>query len=123
MKLTEAEKEIMQVLWSQNKAFMKDVIEALPDPKPVGTTVATLLKRMQNKGFVGYELFGNSREYFPMIDKETYFSGEMKNMIQNFFGNSVTQFASFFTQNSKLTDQQLTDLRNIIDEKIKSNET
>ncbi|SKC11664.1 Predicted transcriptional regulator [Soonwooa buanensis] len=120
IKLTEAEKEVMQVLWEKEKAFMKDIIDAYPDPKPATTTIATLLKRMQNKDFVGYELFGNSREYFPKIEKEHYFSSEMKSMIHNFFDNSVSQFASFFTQNAKLSQKELKELRDMIDEKIEN---
>ena len=119
-KLTEAEKDVMQVLWDKEKAFMKDIIEAYPEPKPATTTIATLLKRMQNKDFVGYELFGNSREYFPKIEKEHYFSSEMKSMIHNFFDNSVSQFASFFTQNAKLSQNELKELRDMIDQQIEN---
>lgn len=119
-KLTEAEKDVMQVLWDKEKAFMKNIIEAYPEPKPATTTIATLLKRMQNKDFVGYELFGNSREYFPKIDKEQYFSSEMKSMIHNFFDNSVSQFASFFTQNAKLSQNELKELRDMIDQQIEN---
>ncbi|WP_300669664.1 BlaI/MecI/CopY family transcriptional regulator [Soonwooa sp.] len=119
-KLTEAEKDVMQVLWEKEKAFMKDIIDAYPEPKPATTTIATLLKRMQNKDFVGYELFGNSREYFPKIDKEQYFSSEMKSMIHNFFDNSVSQFASFFTQNAKLSQNELKELRDMIDQQIEN---
>ncbi|MGX9987403.1 BlaI/MecI/CopY family transcriptional regulator [Chryseobacterium sp. POL2] len=120
LKLTEAEKEVMQILWEKEKVFMKDLIEAFPEPKPATTTIATLLKRMQNKDFVGYELYGNSREYFPKIDKAQYFSMEMKSMINNFFGSSVSQFASFFTQNAKLSQEELKELREMIDKKIEN---
>ena len=119
-KLTEAEKDVMQVLWDKEKAFMKDIIEAYPEPKPATTTIATLLKRMQNKDFVGYELSGNSREYFPKIDKEQYFSSEMKSILHNFFDNSVSQFASFFTQNAKLSQNELKELRDMIDQQIEN---
>lgn len=120
LKLTEAEKEVMQILWEKEKVFMKDLIQAFPEPKPATTTIATLLKRMQNKDFVGYELYGNSREYFPKIDKAQYFSMEMKSMINNFFGSSVSQFASFFTQNAKLSQEELKELREMIDKKIEN---
>lgn len=122
IKLTEAEKEIMQILWEKKSAFLKDIMDAFPDPKPANTTIATLLKRMQNKDFVGYELYGNSREYFPKIEKELYFSSEMKSMINHFFDNSVSQFASFFTQNATLSSDELKELRDMIDKKIKNTE-
>ena len=71
--MTDAEKELMDILWEKEKAFMKDLIEAFPEPKPATTTIATLLKRMQNKNLVGYKTFGNSREYFPKIENARLF--------------------------------------------------
>ena len=117
-KLTEAEKEIMDILWERNTAFMKDILEAFPEPKPAATTIAINLKRMQNKNLVGYKTFGNSREYFPMVEKETYFNQEMTSMIDRFFNSSVSQFASFFTANSKMSQKQLKELRDLIDNQI-----
>ena len=118
-KLTEAEKEIMEILWEHKSAFMKDILEIFPEPKPASTTVATLLKRMQNKNLVGYKTFGNSRQYFPKVEKEDYFNHEMTSMIDRFFNSSVSQFASFFTANSKLSQKELKELRDIIDNQIK----
>lgn len=119
IKLTDSEEVIMEILWEKEKVFMKEILESYPEPKPATTTVATLLKRMQNKDFVGYKLFGNSREYFPKIKKSDYFKEEMTSMIDRFFNSSVTQFASFFTTNTKLTQKQLKELREIIDKEIK----
>ena len=118
-KLTEAEKEIMDILWDRKTAFMKDILEIYPEPKPAPTTTATLLKRMQTKNLVGYKTYGNSREYFPKVEKETYFNHEMTSMIDRFFNSSVSQFASFFTANSKMSQQELRELREIIDNQIK----
>ncbi len=117
-KLTETEIILMEILWQKEKVFMKEILEEYADPKPASTTIATLLKRMQNKDLVGYKLYGNSREYFPKVKKEDYFQGEMTSMIDRFFNNSVSQFASFFTSNSKLSQKQLKELRDIIDKEI-----
>lgn len=117
-KLTETEMTLMEILWQKEKVFMKDILEDYADPKPASTTIATLLKRMQNKDLVGYKLYGNSREYFPKVKKEDYFRGEMSSMIDRFFNNSVSQFASFFTSNTKLSQKQLKELRDIIDKEI-----
>jgi predicted transcriptional regulator len=108
----------MEYLWSLKKAFLKDLIEAFPDPKPAATTVATLLKRMNDKGFVGYTVYGNSREYHPLVKKADYFSEHVKGMIRNNFNDSVLQFASFFTKASNLTAAELKELRKIIDQEI-----
>ncbi|KQT22199.1 penicillinase repressor [Chryseobacterium sp. Leaf404] len=119
IKLTDSEKTLMEILWEKEKAFMKEILEAYDTPKPATTTVATLLKRMQNKDLVGFTLYGNSRQYFPKVAKSDYFKDEMTTMIERFFNSSVTQFASFFTSNSKLTQKDLKELRDIIDQQIK----
>lgn len=119
IKLTDSEKTLMEILWEKEKAFMKEILEAYAAPKPASTTIATLLKRMQNKDLVGFKLYGNSREYFPKVAKSDYFKDEMTTMIDRFFNSSVTQFASFFTSNSKLTQKDLKELRDIIDQQIK----
>lgn len=119
IKLTDSEKVLMEILWEKKTVFMKDILEASPEPKPAPSTIATLLKRMQNKELVGYKLYGNSREYYPKVEKGEYFKEEMTSMIDRFFNSSVTQFASFFTSNSKLSQKELKELRDIIDQQIK----
>jgi BlaI family transcriptional regulator, penicillinase repressor len=121
MKLTAAEEQLMDIIWEKNEVFMKDIIDAYPEPKPATTTIATLLKRMQNKEFVGYRLMGNSRQYFPLVQKADYFSKHVKGLIRNFFGNSTMQFASFFTREADLSDAELEDLKKIIDEQLNKN--
>ena len=119
MKLSKTEEQVMEIIWAKEKAFMKDILEALPAPKPAATTVATLLKRMQDKGFVGYHLLGNSRQYYPLVKKTAYFSKHVKGMVKNYFGNSALQFASFFTAIGGLTTPELEELKKIIDKEIK----
>lgn len=119
MSLTKAEEQVMEYLWQKEKVFMKDLIECFPDPRPATTTIATLLKRMQDKGFVAYNLFGNSREYYPLVEKQDYFSKHVNGIIKNFFNNSAAQFGSFFARDTSMTTSELEALRNIIDEEIK----
>ena len=120
MTLSNAEEQLMQLLWKQEKAFMKDLIDAYPDPKPATTTIATLLKRMQDKNFVDYVQYGRSREYFPLVRKKGYFSKQVNGMIKNFFNDSAAQFASFFTKETDLSQQELEDLKKLIDERLKT---
>lgn len=119
MELSKTEEQLMHYIWKLKKAFMKDLIDSFPDPKPAGTTVATLLKRMQDKGFVGYTLYGNSREYYALVTKTDYFSKHVNGMIKNFFNDSVSQFGSFFAKDTNMSMQELEDLRKVIDEEIK----
>jgi predicted transcriptional regulator len=120
MKLSKTEEELMNHLWRLEKAFMKDLLVAYPDPKPATTTIATLLKRMSDKGFITYNLFGKSREYYPLVKKKDYFSKHVNGLIKNFFNDSASQFASFFTKETNLTKEELEDLKSIIDQEIKN---
>lgn len=119
MQLSPTEEELMQHLWKQEKAFMKDLLDEYPEPKPAPTTVATLLKRMTEKGFVGYEQMGRSRRYYPMVKKSDYFSKHVSGLIKKFFDDSATQFASFFTRETDLTKEQLEELQEIVEQEIK----
>lgn len=119
MKLSPAEENLMHRLWSKEKAFMKDLIEGYNDPRPASTTIATLLKRMTEKGFVGYREYGNSREYYPLITRNDYFSKHVNGLIKNFFNNSAAQFASFFTTETNFTTAELEALKAIIDAEIR----
>ncbi len=123
MPLSKTEEQLMQYLWKLEKAFMKDLIQSYPDPKPATTTIATLLKRMTNKEFISYKLYGKSREYFPLVNKKDYFSKHVNNLIKSFFDNSASQFASFFTEETNLTETELKELRDIINAQIKRKES
>ncbi|SEA63306.1 Predicted transcriptional regulator [Flavobacterium gillisiae] len=116
--LTNAEEQLMEHLWNLEKAFMKDLLEAFPEPKPKTTTVATLLKRMIDKDFVAYTEFGNSREYYPLVKKTAYFSKHVNGLIKNFFNDSASQFASFFTNETNLSEKELQELKKIVDSAI-----
>lgn len=119
MQLSKSEEDLMNYLWKLEKAYMKDLLVAYPDPKPANTTVATLLKRMTDKGFISYNLSGNSREYYPLVKKKDYFSKHVNGLIKNFFNDSSSQFASFFTKETNLSKSELEDLKTLIDLEIK----
>ena len=118
MNLTNAEEQIMGFLWKLNKAYMKNILDEFPEPKPAATTIATLLKRMIDKGFVGYDQHGSNRLYFPLVNKDDYFSKHLSILIKDFFNNSSAQFASFFTTETNLTEKELHELRDIIEKQI-----
>ena len=122
MQLSNSEEQLMEHLWKLEKAFMKDLLEAFPEPKPAPTTVATLLKRMNDKKFVAYNEFGNSREYYPLVKKEDYFSKHVNGLIKNFFNDSASQFASFFTTQTNMSASELKELQQIIDTQLQKKE-
>lgn len=119
MKLSKTEEQLMRHLWKLERAYMKELIEQYDDPKPATTTIATLLKRMQEKGYVDYTSAGKARHYFPLVDKATYFGSHFRGLIKNFFGNSAATFASFFTQATDLSTEELEALRKEIDAELK----
>jgi len=118
MKLTNAEEQVMEIIWRCETAFLKDIMGHYPDPKPATTTVVTLLKRMQEKGAVAYRLFGNSRQYYSLIPKEDYFERRVFEIVKNFFGNSALKFASFFTATSNLSEKELEELKKIVEQEL-----
>ena len=118
MQLSKSEEQLMSHLWSLKVAYMKELIECYEDPKPATTTIATLLKRMQDKGFVDFTAEGRARKYFPTVKKDDYVSGQLKGFVNSFFGDSAAQFASFFAKSNNLSKTELKVLRDMIDNQI-----
>jgi len=118
MKLSKSEEQLMQYLWEQEEAFLSDLLEKYPEPKPASSTVATLLKRMNKKGFIDYEQMGRSRRYYPLVKKSDYFSKHLNSLIKKFFNGSPSTFASFFTTETDLSDEELEELQEIINREI-----
>jgi len=108
----------MQYIWKSKKAFMNELLEMYPEPKPASTTVATLLKRMTDKGFIDYEQMGRSRQYYPIVKKSDYFSRHINGLIKKYFDDSPSTFASFFTRETDLTEKQLKELQDIVEQEI-----
>lgn len=108
--LTKAEEQIMQVLWDLNRAFVKEIIDKLPAPKPAYNTVSTIVRILQDKGFVGHEVYGKSHCYYPLIDKDTYTKKFLKNFIGNYFSNSFSQMVSFFAKEEDIDLKELEEI-------------
>ena len=110
--LTKAEEEIMQVLWDLDAAFVKDIISKLPEPKPAYNTVSTIVRILEQKGFVGHEAHGKSHQYHPLITKEAYTRSFMKGFVKRYFSGSYQQMVSFFTKEDNLSLAELEELLN-----------
>ncbi|MCW9708287.1 BlaI/MecI/CopY family transcriptional regulator [Fodinibius salsisoli] len=119
MKLSKSEEQLMQYIWELGKAFLSDLLEKYPKPKPASSTVATLLKRMKDKGYIDYEQMGRSRRYYPLVEKSDYFSQHLNNLIKKYFNDSPSTFASFFTKETNLSDEELEELQEIINQELK----
>jgi BlaI family transcriptional regulator, penicillinase repressor len=117
--LTRAEEQIMQVLWSLEKAMVNDLLARLPDPKPAYNTVSTIIRILEQKGFVGHKAYGRSHEYFPLVSKKDYAKSHFRNFVTNYFGNSYRSLASFFTSEENLSLSELEEIRKIMDSEIR----
>ena len=117
--LTKAEEQIMQYLWKLGKAFLKDIVDQFPEPKPAYTTISTVIRVLVKKNFIGYNTYSKVHEYFPLVSKENYFQGHVTRIVQDFFNGSVPDFASFFAENEDLSLSELEEIRQLIDKKIR----
>ncbi|MEX0988319.1 MAG: BlaI/MecI/CopY family transcriptional regulator [Bacteroidales bacterium] len=117
--LTKAEEQVMQNLWKLEKGFLKDIVEAFPEPRPAYTTLSTVIRVLVKKGYIGYHSYGKTHEYFPKVKKGEYFRKHVNNMISDHFGGSVVDFASFFTGNEEVDLTELEEIRSLIDQKIR----
>lgn len=122
--LTKAEEQVMQILWSIEKGFVKDILEKMPEPKPAYNTVSTIVRILEKKGFVGFEAFGKSHAYFPLVDKDKYRRFSLNNLIGNYFGGSFQKMVSFFAQENDMDVNELEQLLDIVkkDQKDTENE-
>ncbi|MCV9386015.1 BlaI/MecI/CopY family transcriptional regulator [Reichenbachiella ulvae] len=118
--LTKAEEQVMQYLWELEKAFLKDIVEKFPEPRPAYTTVQTVVRVLTKKKFIGYETFGKTNQYYPLVSKGDYFRVHFKGVVNNFFNGSVSKFASFFTDDKELSITELEQMRQLIETKIKN---
>jgi BlaI family transcriptional regulator, penicillinase repressor len=107
MELTNAEEQIMQVLWKIKKGFVKDILEQFNEPKPAYNTISTFVRILETKGMVSHKAYGNSHQYFPLVSKKEYSKSHLNKFASNYFGNSIKDLVSFFTENNKLSVNEI----------------
>ena len=105
--LTKAEEQIMQVIWKLEKAFLKEIIEELPHPRPHSNTVATIIRILTEKEFVGIRVFGRAHQYYPLISKEAYSKSTMKSLVKGYFEGSFSNAVSFMVKENNLSLEDL----------------
>lgn len=114
VKLAKREEQIMQAFWELEKAFIKEIIPHLPDPKPHYNSVATMVKILEDKGFLDHETIGNVYRYFPVISKEDYQKHAMKDIVSQYFDNSYPRMLAFFAKEQNLSETELNEILNLI---------
>ena len=113
-KLTRKEEEIMKILWKLEKAFVKDIIEKYPKPKPHYNTISSLVRLLQDKGIIGFTQYGNTYQYFPLISKDEYRRSFMSQVVTDYFDNSYKSAVAFFVKEKGLLPEELDELIKMI---------
>ena len=114
VKLAKREEQIMQVYWDLGKAFIRDIIPLLPDPKPHYNSVATMVKILEEKGFLDHEVVGNIYSYYPVVSREDYQKHALKDIVNQYFGNSYTRMLAYFAKEQNLGEAELKEILEII---------
>jgi BlaI family penicillinase repressor len=117
--LTKTEEPIMQALWKLKRAFVKDIIEHLPeDPKPPYNTVSSVVRILERKGYVGFTAYGKTHEYFPLISRAQYRANTVKAMLARYFDNSPVALVSYLVEET-LSPKELEQLRKLLDDRTR----
>jgi len=117
--LTRAEEEVMQILWELGQGVVHDLLEKFPEPKPAYNTVSTIIRILEQKGFIDHKAYGRTYVYFPLISKKDYAKSYFQRMVANYFGNSYQSLASFFTKEESLSIDELEKIQKLIGEEIR----
>lgn len=115
--LTKAELEIMQIIWDKEKVLVHDILECMGEPKPAYNTVSTIVRILEKKGFVSHKSYGKTYEYFPVVDKKAYTHQYMKNVLNNFFGGSLSSMVSFFASDKSISAKETNEILDILSRK------
>ena len=114
--LTKAEERIMTILWKIEKGFINDILEHFPEPKPPYNSVSTIVRVLVKKEIVSFKAYGKTYEYYPLISKEVYRNMQLNRLTNNYFGNSLKQVVSFFSENRNLDMKEVDEVMKMLEE-------
>ncbi len=117
--LTRAEEQVMQVLWKIKKGFVKEILERFGEPKPAYNTVSTIVRILQDKGFVDHKAYGRTHEYFPVISKDDYSKMHLDTFVKDYFSNSFEKMVSFFAKEKSISIKEMGDIMKIMENEMK----
>lgn len=117
--LTRAEEQVMQALWKIKRGFVKDILLQFDEPKPAYNTVSTIVRILQEKGFVSHKAYGRTHEYFPLVTKEEYSGSQLKLFVRDYFSNSYEKLVSFFAKDRGISVKEMEEIMKIMQEEVK----
>ncbi|MBL7825182.1 MAG: BlaI/MecI/CopY family transcriptional regulator [Saprospiraceae bacterium] len=115
-KLTKAEEEVMQHLWEVQRGTVSDLLERFPEPRPPHSTISSVVRILEKKGFVGHKAYGKTYEYFPLIDRETYGKRSLGDVLRDYFDGSVSRLVSHLAESEKLSATDIENLKKLLDQ-------
>ncbi|SHO60692.1 BlaI/MecI/CopY family transcriptional regulator [Algoriphagus zhangzhouensis] len=113
--LSTYEEQIMQILWKNERAVVREILDELPDPKPPYTTLASSVKMLEKKGYVDHRTYGKTHDYYPVVTQEAYRKRSFNHLVKNFFDDSVENVLSFLVTEKKISEKEVEDLQRLID--------
>lgn len=113
--ITPNEEQVMHLLWQLEKALIREILNLLPDPKPPYTTLASVIKQLENKGYVDHKSYGKTNEYYPLISKSQYQRKSLNSLVKNYFDGSAQNMLSFMVKENKISDQDIQELQKLIE--------
>lgn len=114
-KLTDREEEVMMIIWELEKAFVKEVREKFPEPQPHINTVATIMRKLEGKGYLDHEDFGTVHRFYPKISKEEYTKSQLSPKMIRLFGNSFKNVVAFFAKEDEISKEELKEIIDMIE--------
>src|SRR5665647_3267332 len=121
--LTNREEEIMELFWQKGPSYVKEIVDELPEPKPHYNTISTVVRGLEEKGFLGHEQFGNTYRYFALISREEFSKNSIKNLVSKYFNTSYASVVSMFVEENKISTEEIQELiRQVKSRKNKENE-
>ncbi len=115
-KLTQREERVMQLLWRLREAVVKDIINEFPDPKPPYTTISSIIRILENKGFVGHKAYGKTHVYHPLISQKEFRKHSFSRLLKDYFGGSYQQVVSYMVEEEGLEESDIAQIKAIIKE-------
>jgi BlaI family transcriptional regulator, penicillinase repressor len=116
--LTRAEEQVMQVLWKLKRGFVKDILEHFDKPKPAYNTISTIVRILQDKGFVNHKAYGRTHEYFPVVSKDDYSKSHLSNFVNDYFSNSFGKMVSFFAKEKGITVKEMEEIMKLMEREV-----
>ncbi|UZR99895.1 BlaI/MecI/CopY family transcriptional regulator [Chondrinema litorale] len=113
--LSKNEEYIMSILWRLEKGLVRDIMAQIPEPKPPYTTVSSVVRLLEKKGYVGHKAYGKTHEYYPLVQQEEYRKTSFKQMVKHFFGGSVQNVLSFMVEEKEISAKEIDELKKLVE--------